>query len=150
MQGRGEGWRQRWGWGLLPFLQTLGTIGRVLVSSIQPLHLKGKRTLTFPGGGMPPSAADFQEGVSEVWWFCPKRQFCPWHREVDRGARAAPWISTELKRGVQKGDGSDYPWFPRVGHKRRCSACLPLSWITCSGESQPPYCEDTEAAPWEA
>lgn len=37
-------------------------------------------------------------------------------------------------------------WFPRLGHKRYYSFHLPLSWITCSGGSQLPYQEDTQAA----
>ena len=32
--------------------------------------------------------------------------------------------------------------------KRHFGFCLALSWISCSSGSQPPCCEDTQAAPW--
>lgn len=34
----------------------------------------------------------------------------------------------------------------KLGHKRHCSFCLALSWITHSRGSQPPSCEGTQAA----
>lgn len=41
---------------------------------------------------------------------------------------------------------SDAVWFQRLKHRRHCVCPLSYTYLACSGRSQPPHCEGTEAA----
>ena len=79
-----------------------------------------------------------------LWWpalrMAPKDPY-PWYSHLCVDAAHSEYSRPVLATGYCE-------WLTRRGHKRHYGFSFASSWITGSGESQPPCWEDTQEAVW--